>query len=298
MRAETLAEQLMFTTVFVQGQCGSSHWIGTGFMYAVGTDAGTAHFLVSNKHVLEEAEILTVRMVKASADGLPMSGATETNILNFTNDKFMGHPDPKVDVAVIPIAPLIEDMHAKGNPPFFKSVSPEWCMTQESSAEFDAFEDITFIGYPDGIFDTHNFLPIMRSGTTAAPIEIDYQDAPAFLIDASVYPGSSGSPVFILSRGAVVERGGTVNLGTSRVRCLGILAAVHVRQVEGSIAELPARLITTFDEPIGLGIVYKAWTFDECVDLVLEAEGLRRQAQESADMSEELSDADEELRHD
>ena len=63
--------------------------------------------------------------------------------------------------------------------------------------EFDAIEDIMFMGYPNGIWDHFNMMPVLRTGTTASPINHDWGNQPRFLIDAGVYPGSSGSPVFI-----------------------------------------------------------------------------------------------------
>ena len=40
-------------------------------------------------------------------------------------------------------------------------------------------------------------MPILRRGTTATPIALNFEGRPEFLIDAAVYPGSSGSPVFV-----------------------------------------------------------------------------------------------------
>lgn len=72
---------------------------------------------------------------------------------------------------------------------------------EEQIKQMDAIEPITFIGYPNGIWDSTNLLPVARRGTTASPIEVDFEGSPRFLIDASVFGGSSGSPVFILNQG-------------------------------------------------------------------------------------------------
>lgn len=56
--------------------------------------------------------------------------------------------------------------------------------------------------------------------------------------------------------------------------CLGVLAAVHVRQVQGTVDVLPSKLVTGFDEPIDLGIVYKARCIEDCVSQVLSGAGL------------------------
>jgi hypothetical protein len=57
---------------------------------------------------------------------------------------------------------------------------------------------------------------------------------------------------------------------------LGVLAAVHVAQVEGEVVDLPARKIAKIDQPLNLGIVYKAEAIDLCVDLLLARAGLSR----------------------
>ena len=59
----------------------------------------------------------------------------------------------------------------------------------------------TMVGYPNGLWDTKNDLPIIRRGITATPAFRDYCGRDEFLIDAACFPGSSGSPVFILNQG-------------------------------------------------------------------------------------------------
>lgn len=274
MRVETFADQLFFTTVRIEAECPSGSWVGTGFVYAVETNKGTAHFVVTNKHVLEAAETVTVRMIQQDAAGGPRLGqATQITIQDFGATAWSGHPDPSVDVAVMPAAAVLEAMASSGAAPFFRSVPPEVLLTEETAIELDAVEEINFIGYPNGLYDTANYLPILRTGTTATPISVDYQGKPAFLVDASVFPGSSGSPVCIANRGTYLSRGGGVVVG-SRVICLGVLAAVHVRAVQGTVDVLPSKLVSGFDEPIDLGIVFKASCIDECVSQILALAGL------------------------
>ena len=51
------------------------------------------------------------------------------------------------------------------------------------------------------MYDQVNLIPITRTGMTATPLQLDYDGRPSFLIDASVFPGSSGSPVFVYKSG-------------------------------------------------------------------------------------------------
>jgi hypothetical protein len=112
-------------------------------------------------------------------------------------------------------------------------------------------------------------MPIARRGTTATPLQIDYAGAPTFLVDASVFPGSSGSPVFICNSGGYPSRSGFV-VGT-RVLFLGVIAEVAVREEHGQIdfvsiptAEVP---IVRTQQMIDLGVVYKSSTV---LDTVLD----------------------------
>jgi hypothetical protein len=291
MRAETISEQLFFTTVRLEctGEVAS---VGTGFVYAVETEQGTAHFLVTNKHVLDGAKAITVRMVR-SRDGLPLLGeATDITLQGVTEESWVGHPDPEVDVAVLALAPVIKAMEDRGAPPFFRSLMPEHLPSSSLLDELDAIEQVTFVGYPNGLYDTANLLPIARRGSTATPLDVDYQGKPAFLIDASVFPGSSGSPVFLLDRGIYQNRdGGTVVGG--RFACLGIVAAVHIRRVDGSVVDVATALGVQFDEPIDLGIVFKAKTIDETVDHLLSKVPLQRVAAPPTAPPGELTDADD-----
>lgn len=274
MDVSTFADQLFFVTAYLEGSGAGDTWSGTGFCFALESDQGTVHVLVSNKHVLARAESLRVRMVASAGDRPRLGSATQMDVAGAAS-LVVGHPDPAVDVAVMPLSPVLEEMAKNGAPPFFRSVSPEICLTPEGARGLDSIEDVLFVGYPNAIFDTKNFTPIARRGTTATPIQLDYRGEPAFLVDASIFPGSSGSPVFLSDTGTYRSRDGAVVVG-SRLVALGVLAAVHTAQVGGTAAALPARQTVQVETPMGLGIVYKAETIVACIDLLLARHGASR----------------------
>ncbi|TMC54252.1 MAG: trypsin-like peptidase domain-containing protein [Chloroflexi bacterium] len=276
MRVETPAEQLFFTTAIVEatGSDGSM-WTGTGFLYAVSTDRGIVHFLVTNKHVLADTTEITLQFI-LDQDGQPAYGRAATaRLAPFDVSRWFGHPNDAVDVAVIPFGEALNGMVAAGYRPFFRALPESLVPSPDVISGFDAMERVTFIGYPAGLFDTANLTPIARQGFTATPIALDYEGLPQFVIDAAVFPGSSGSPVLLYDRGMVVDRSGNVTIG-SRLYLLGVLAAVHHDEVEAEVGKAAHRLVARFEQLLGLGIVFKTRTIDEAVDLALNKYGFSR----------------------
>ncbi|TFD74495.1 hypothetical protein E3T48_13320 [Cryobacterium fucosi] len=118
---------------------------------------------------------------------------------------------------------------------------------------------VTFIGYPNGLYDSASLLPIVRQGYAATAMNVDYEGKPTFLIDASVFPGSSGSPVFLVPRPSVPDKRGNITIGghPRPPILLGIVAAVHQRQVPVLQTSAGGGVPFVYDL-IDLGIVYKA----------------------------------------
>lgn len=300
MQPTSLAEQLFFVTVRLDARDRHGKgWTGTGFVYGVETDGGTAHFLITNRHVLDGAVELDVNMIRTNPErtGPQLGQRTHVAISGFGPHAWRGHPSAEVDVAAMPMSSVVQEMVSAGAPPFYKQVGRDMFLTPQKANELDAVEDVVFVGYPSGIYDHVNLLPVMRRGMTATPVAVDYAGVPSFLIDAAVYPGSSGSPVFIMNQGVYQPKTGGLVFGPPRLILLGVLAAVHVRNVAAPVLELPTRYVVEFQEPIGLGIVYKAQAIEDCVAPQLEEAGIRvsEDPAQSLETVPELSDADQRL---
>ena len=300
VRVETLAEQLFFTTARLECRAGTTTSAGTGFVYGVeaekkdGGSTGTAQFLVTNRHVAESAmdELVVQMIARKPGENAPDFGKPAAIRVN-AKPGWSFHPDPEVDIAVVPFLAVLEGLEAAGTPTFYRSVPSVWALNpQAAQAEFDAIEEVVFVGYPNNLYDQTNLTPIMRRGATATSMALDYGGKPRFLIDAAVFPGSSGSPVFIMDSGTFRTREGTVKVG-QRLKLLGILAAVHVRDVQANL--VPAAVGVAFKDPLNLGIVYRADAIDSIIDAILDASGYRRAAPQDPGQPSGPTDTDKDI---
>lgn len=279
MNIETAAEQLFFVTVRIEvekvGDSGNiEKGIGTGFIinYKWGDKEGL--FLVTNKHVIKGAK--KGRFFFIQSDGKnPILGKTYTIEFDNFEKLWYGHPDNRIDVAVMPLITVLKQIEQRKGLVFFRSLSKELMPTPAIEESFDAIEEVVFVGYPSGIYDTENDIPVMRKGITATPININYLKLPEFLIDASVFPGSSGSPVFILNKGSFSTRKGGLTIG-SRLVFLGLISSVYTRNKDGiwDFIEVPTTItpVIKVRQMINLGVVIKSSTVFEAVEALINSE--------------------------
>lgn len=264
MEINTAARGLLFSTVLVEahGPGGVQH--GTAFLYDGSKSADkSAPLLISNRHVFADADELVFHFI-GSDGGQPKLGKRVTYRLTDARKAVFTATKPTIDLAVTSAAKMLNEMTAGGDSPYFRLLNAMLIPTPVVVDELDAIEEVTFVGYPNAIFDQVNLTPVLRRGTTATPIQYDYNGDPAFLIDAAVFPGSSGSPVLIVNSGGYFQ-GGNLMVGASRVLFLGVVAAVHLAQAKGRLVPtaLPGVAV---DVPMGLGIVYRWDAVEEMLD--------------------------------
>jgi hypothetical protein len=280
MQPKTIAEQLFFTTVRIDTITAErAQGSRTGFFFSHKVGEPEFPFVVTNKHVVRGMREGRFSFLKKK-DGQPTLGDGLTVNLGpqVWPNMWFDHPDPNVDIAICPLAPLEARIKKDHNVDLFcRYVSSDMIPTEEQTRELDAIEPVTFIGYPNGVWDNKNLLPVARRGTTASPIEVDFEGTPRFLIDASVFGGSSGSPVFILHQGSFPTKNGNVVVG-SRFHFVGVIAAVFFRTHLNQIVSLPIPTqvlpMAQQQEMIDLGIVFKARTVVETIEAFIKARNI------------------------
>ena len=280
MQPDTFLKQLLFSTVRIVADTDDpkKKSIGTGFLVHKKIDEKTQQiFLVTNKHVIAKADNTGkiigkftkayFSFVKNENNNPKLGDSVVINTENLT-DMFLQHPDENVDLAICNISELYNQLNQNKQNIFIKTIPIE--MIPKESENFDAIEDVLFVGYPNGIFDMKNHLPIMRRGITASPYNVDFNGGKKFVIDAQVFPGSSGNPVFIKEQNL---RNGTLRLGVENYFFVGVISKIFHRDETGDLIESiaptsPSTSSVSFKQMIGLGICEKSNQILELIELI------------------------------
>lgn len=260
----TISEQLMHTTVRIECTLkdgGIS--TGTGFLFTFNLNSDeTSTVIVTNKHVIEGAQTGSFVLTYKDENEQPILGSHNKIIKSNFENRWIKHPDENIDLAILPIDRLILKERLIENIYYIQSFNEENLPTDNIQATLGGIEDITMIGYPNGLWDSINNMPIVRKGTTATNPKLDYQGFPYFVIDCACFPGSSGSPVLIFNHGSYTDAHGGVHIASSRLLLMGILFAGPQHEVHGEIHTIntPMKLIpfSKAHIPNNLGYVIKS----------------------------------------
>jgi hypothetical protein len=108
---------------------------------------------------------------------------------------------------------------------------------------------------------------------------------PVYLIDGSVFGGSSGSPVFLFNQGSYPDGQGNIILGT-RFQLVGVMAATLVRN-----AQLPLAVSTQphvkLAKEMNLGVAFNWEALNETLSALEKAYGIATPGQPA---DQELAD--------
>lgn len=251
MQLKVFQEQIFFATVriTVATNGGSGASIGTGFLYRVPVSKErNCILLVSNKHVYGDPQNpIQLNFHKKDSSDLtkPLLGQIISLKDSNFNSVFTAHPDPSVDLACINVSKI-------GNviPPIYYKTLSDDLLSDFNHDKLLPGNDVWFVGYPENRFDTKNNLPILRRGYIASIPTVDFEGRKEFLIDAQVFRGSSGSPVF-------TDLGGKFKL-------IGVITQTMIRSER--VQSVPTAQTLGVEQVIGLGIVLKANLLKELLD--------------------------------
>ena len=223
----TISEKMMFNTVRLVASNGSS---GTGFFYNFVVDDKVIPTIITNKHVVCNNPNETIKFFLHLKDG---EGSNESFEIAFTTN-WIFHSNK--DLCFCFVNPVFEHVkNVTGKEVFYVAIDDSILATNDKLDELSALEELVMVGYPIGMWDKRNNLPIFRKGYTSAHPAIDFNEKGIGLVDMACFPGSSGSPIFILNEGGYKDKKGNLNWGMGRIIFLGVLFAGPQYDAQGDI---------------------------------------------------------------
>lgn len=262
----TTSEKLQHSTIRIVGWDIEGNGItGTGFFFNF-TEipngfVNNTPVIVTNRHVVETMEKGSLIFTLADSEHNPIDTEHYNLILNSFKDWWIYHPDSDIDLCVLPL--LNAFMNLPGNiVPYYVCLDKSLLPTKSQLDALDAIEDIIMVGYPSGIWDEVNNQPIIRRGVTATHPNKDYQGRKEFLADVAAFPGSSGSPVFIMNSGAYANSRDQSFVIGSRLFFMGVLYAGPTMTSQGDIKikTIPTNTIAFSEHRLqmNLGMIIKS----------------------------------------
>jgi hypothetical protein len=255
----TASGKLIYNTVMLETTGPPGPGLATGFLLAFNFEGGiSVPCLVTNKHALNDVARVRWHFHIANPEGTAPVRIQEVGLDDVGHWR-IDHPDEDVDLCVINLSELYTEIKSHGWIVFNKFINETNIPSDEVLQNLSAMEDATMIGYPDGLIDSVNYLPILRRGTTASHPSLDFQGRPEGVLDIACFPGSSGSPVFVLNEGAFRDSRGNM-LSGERMVFLGINYATWQYRAGGEMAKIktPTKRVPMTNIPMHVSFYVKA----------------------------------------
>lgn len=265
MNPISISEKMLYNTVRLETLDGSS---GTGFFFNFDIDNKIVPILITNKHVINHNQNETMRFL------LHLEKSDEASDENFDarlSTKWHFHPTQ--DICFCFVNPLFEEVKKlTGKDVYYIPVDETLIYNEEELKSLSSLEPVVMVGYPNGLWDTLHNYPLFRTGFTAAHPAYDFSEKNIGLVDVACFPGSSGSPIYIMNENGYSDKKGTTYVGARRLIFLGVLYAGPTINLNGEIVvvDVPTqqKAFSQMKTMINLGYYIKAHELKEFKEII------------------------------
>jgi hypothetical protein len=250
-KPRTPEEQFLLSTVRIETeQCAA-----TGFFF--GFQNGKSDVLITSRHAIDGSSSGLLRLRNASCkDEIHSASPTFDIELKDFAGLWIRHPEESIDLVALP-SKIIDDAAARvGQSAHWMTIESIMIPTATRLLELNAVENVHMVGYPNGLWDKSHNLPIYCRGITASHPEVDFCGKPEVLVDIACFPGSSGSPVFVLNAKGQTDDRGNVRCGEPRDLLLGVVYGAATIGADGQIAARPASTAIRSREDFAIHLTY------------------------------------------
>lgn len=170
------------------------------------------------------------------------------------------HPNPEVDVVAIKVDDLWTDLITKDSSRHI--INPMQLTNRDLPDRFpvklESTTDVIVCSYPHEFYDVENKFPIIKSGIIASSWNANFNGEPFFLVDAKLFPGSSGGMVLSKPVDIAIINGQLMRSDEKRFCLLGVYSGQFSHQEKDKDGK-------TVSEPFGLGIVWYSRLISEII---------------------------------
>ena len=229
-----IADFLSYSTVRIENRTQEGTLTGTGFFYICKVKENpnlTIPLIITNWHVISNAVETTLVFTKREG-ARPSNEMTRYVTFYPPWERWIRHPSSDVDIAALPLQPVVNMIRNQTKSDvFYMPYDSSMIPSDDEFRTITQLDEVAMIGYPNGYWDVANNQPIFRKGAVATRPSINYMGKREYIVDMSVFPGSSGSPILLLSEGAYYDRRRRGMALGGRIRLLGVNYAVYVNKV-------------------------------------------------------------------
>ena len=243
---------------------GKREWVGTGFFYGlfshkIDDEQNAYHtLLVTNAHVLEGKKLIWMKLNRKNVD----EGSEDFPLELRSNDDtplYTKHSEADVAAMIINLALVKEmgfDIHVFFAPSHFATIDE---LKSRGTSEGDG---VFLLGFPMNLVGAERHHVICRTGCIARVRDMFEEVSKTFMVDATVFPGNSGGPVFNKPTAAALSE----TKGQRRCRLIGIVTA-YVPYRDVAISPQTGRARVVFEENSGLSVVLPVDVIHEVVNM-------------------------------
>lgn len=234
-------------------------WIGTGFLVGFRTEQTTEVYLVTNKHVVQGANLDSL-VVRFNAQGARRVNDLSLIIRDSSHViQYSQHPNEKVDIIAVSVnTQFLSQTQSVYN--FFDLTIDAWSLSIAQTNSIMEGSLVFALGFPMNLVEQNNQSPICRMGCISRITNCYKTNNPTnFLIDAQTFPGNSGGPV-------VTQEAGIGSNGMAKL--IGIVCR-YIPYRESLYSRQTQRERSIMEENSGLTVV-------QPVDRILEVVTIER----------------------
>ena len=196
----------------------------TGFFYS--SEDNNNSYFVTNRHVVEDTEADSMRIFTRSSENIESRDYHDLSISDGEGvDWFSPNGGANVDVVVLPLDFGLDSINPRigiddERPPETGSLAFNSDSILSEKSRVLAGDRTQIIGYPGHFVDTTFDFPVTRNAIVSSQYGFPFNGVPAFLTDARMHPGTSGSPV-VAGPVTLITHGG-IDLWGPAYKLLGV----------------------------------------------------------------------------